>query len=301
MGKLWIEIKATGPLDRKDKAVEALINTGSPSVLEEDVYGAPAQKAHLKAYLVGADSGPRLKNLKKGLRAIGWGLSTGPYKDIDWSFKWRAGIKTVRLCRGAKTLIVKPTWRRIKKRKGDVVVEIDPGMAFGTGGHATTRTCLKAVFSTIEGPGRGGRGFFKKGMLDFGTGSGILAIAGKKLGIKDVLAMDNDPVALKVARKNAALNNASIEFSRKGPGKIKKEFSIVAANIVSRELIRLSGQLSGVVSENGRLILSGILRHELNDVAEAYGPQAGLKLLKTYFSGEWATPVFIKQSTKGAR
>ncbi|MEK6532218.1 MAG: 50S ribosomal protein L11 methyltransferase [Deltaproteobacteria bacterium] len=298
MGKLWIEIKATGPLDWKDKAVEILINRGSPSVLEEYVYGASEGRARLKAYLCDADSGPILKDLKKDLRAIGWGLSTGLYRDIDWSFKWRAGIKTVRLCIGGKTLVIKPTWRRIRKSPGAKIIEIDPGMAFGTGGHATTRTCLKALFSIIHGRGSGP---FKKGMLDLGTGSGILAIAAKKLGIKEVVAIDIDPVALKVARKNAALNNASIKFSVKWPGRLRREFSIAVANIVSPELIRLSVPLSGVVAENGYLILSGILRHELKDVVAAYGQGRCLKLLKVHFSGEWATPVFIKQPTKEAR
>ncbi len=297
MGNLWTEIKATGPLDRTYDAGLVLVNAGSPSVLEEDDCGH-AEKAYLKAYLVGAASGPKLKNLKKDLKAIGWSLSTGLYKDIDWSFKWRAGIKTVRVGGEGKTLVIKPTWRGIKKKKGDIIVEIDPGMAFGTGAHATTRNCLKALFSIIEGHKRG---FLSIGMLDFGTGSGILAISAEKLGIKHVLAVDNDPVALKVARKNASLNNASIEFSGKGADKIKKEFSIVAANIIARELIGLSGNLKRVVSENGYLILSGILRNELKDVVSAYTERGSFKLLKTYFSGEWATPVFIRQSTKGAR
>lgn len=305
----WIEIKARGKSAARDEAASLLIKAGSPGVLEEerpalvvntllshstweaDAFPEetrPAAKtATLTAYLRAQDG---LKNIEKELKKIGWSFTASPYKDKDWSIKWKAGIKPVRVGFKNGDLIVKPPWRKAGKRPGDVVVNIDPGMAFGTGSHQTTRMCLKAIAALLTS------GKFlprSSRLLDVGTGSGVLAIAAKKLRVKKAAGIDIDPVALKAARKNARLNKADIIISAKPVEDIKGLFSIIAANILAGDLKRLSKALKDKTAPGGALILSGILREEADSVSDVF-TGIGLKPYKRYNQGEWAALVFVR-------
>lgn len=310
MTKEWIEIKAAGPRAGKDAATVALIEAGSPGVEElEDKPSAvgtlvsyslwegevPAftesasPEAVLKAYLPQKDAG-LIRGLDERLTALGWTLATSDYKDRDWSLSWRSSIKTVKVtCKGV-SVIVKPTWKTIKKKKGDILIEIDPGMAFGTGGHATTRMCLKAVTTLLLGSDRKR---LLAGMLDVGTGTGLLAIAAKKLGAKKSVGTEIDPVAAKVARKNARMNKAVVVMTLQSLEKIRGRFPLVVANILAGDLIRMSADLSAKVSDNGFLILSGILVHEMETVKNAFRSR-GLQDFRDYTSGEWAATILKK-------
>ncbi len=310
MIKEWIEIKAAGPRSGKDAATLALIEAGSPGVEEiEDRPSAvgtlvsyslwegelPAftesasPDAVLKAYLPQKDAG-LVRQLDERLRDLGWTLATSDYKDRDWSHSWRASIKTVKVtCKGV-SVIVKPTWKTVTKKKGDILIEIDPGMAFGTGGHATTRMCLKAVTTLLLGSDRKR---LLSGMLDVGTGTGLLAIAAKKLGVKKAVGTEIDPVAAMVARKNARMNKAVVLMTLKPLEKIRGSFPLVAANILAGDLMRMSTDLSAKVADNGFLILSGILVHERETVKNAFKAH-GFKEFKDYTSGEWAATIIKK-------
>jgi ribosomal protein L11 methyltransferase len=321
----WIEITATGPRKKGEEATAVLIGAGSPGVLEVDggtsavgkllshsAWGpkepgyepgvepgaqagkdAPlSPKASFKAYLP-ADKPEKIEPLRKDLKRLGWSFSTEFFKDRDWSVKWRTGLKPVHVTSGGSSIIIKPTWCAAAKRPGDIVIEIDPGMAFGTGSHATTKMCLKAIKALLDS---------KKGLrtslLDVGTGTGVLAIAAKKLKVKKAVGTDIDAVALKVARKNLRLNRAAVTLSARPVEKVPGLFSIVVANILAGELIRLSPALFSKVMPGGALVLSGILKEEAGRVKEAFCA-TGLRHSKTYLAGEWAALVFSKPARVG--
>lgn len=299
--KLWIEILALGPRARGDEAIGALIAAGSPGVEEvetgplpetllshttwtitDEIGGEQSQDLKLKAFIPVHERG-RLALLDSVLKTIGWSLKTALYRDQDWSIKWRSSIKPVRVSYKGNSLVVRPTWKEVPKRPGDIIVKIDPGMAFGTGSHATTRMCLAAFLYLA-------RNNKISSFLDVGTGSGVLAIAAKKLRVKKAVAIDIDPIALKIARKNALLNRAAVTISKRPVEGVRGAFSVVTANILAGELKRLACPITARVEAGGFLVLSGILSGEAEVVQAAYLP-LGFKPFKRYSIGEWAALV----------
>lgn len=305
----WMEIRATGPCESKEEAALLLIRAGSPGVLEEAGPGgtevgrlvqfsrwgdetAQDSCAHgaisYRAYIDGP-SASGMEGLEAGLRSIGWDITLkSPYKDRDWTKLWMAGIRPVRVASGTTSIVVRPTWERAKARRGDTVVEIDPGMAFGTGSHATTKMCLRAILNILKGWRGRGR---PASILDIGTGTGVLAIAARKLGIERAVGTEIDPVALRVARKNARRNGVALTLTGRPVAQVRGSFDIVVANILAGSLIGLSADISAKVGIGGFLILSGILREEADKVRSAYAP-LGLTPRRSYLSGEWAALVF---------
>lgn len=176
-----------------------------------------------------------------------------PFIDRGWERRWKLFFKPLRVGR----LVVKPTWRRYKLKPEDVVIHLDPGMAFGTGGHATTMGCLTALEQLIQGGER---------VLDLGTGSGILAMAAKKLGAQEVLALDIDPLACQVARENLVKNGIEegIKVQEGGIEKAEGFFDLILANLHTEVLLELLSEFKTRLTPRGHLILSGIL--------EAKGP-----------------------------
>lgn len=307
--KNWIELRATGPRANKDAAALVLVEAGSPGVIEEEKTCPRVGKLEaysnwdgelpsfeesnssspvLVAYLR-PSRGAALEGLKENLSRLGWSFTTGAYKDQDWSVKWKARLKPVKVTYKGRSVIVKPTWKKARRKRGDVVIDIDPGMAFGTGGHATTRMCLKAIVSLVLGKG------VKGGLLDVGTGTGVLAIAAKKLGVKKAVGAEIDPVAVKVARKNARLNNAAVTVTGSPLEKLKQRFPIVVANILAGDLIRMSADLKKKTGDGGYLVLSGILGQERQRVKEAF-TSIGFKPYKDYSSKEWAAIILRKET-----
>ena len=185
-------------------------------------------------------------------------------------------------------IVVKPTWEPFEAREGDIVIEIDPGMAFGTGTHPTTRGCLRLIEDVVS---RGGI----ETMLDVGTGSGIFAIAAARLGVARTIAIDLDSSALKVAEENIALNKveAQVRVAKIKVDIIYVMFHLVVANIIAEELVRLSRQLSDRVAPGGHLILSGIITEKADMVKDAF---QGLSLEKELMEGEWVSLLYKKAS-----
>lgn len=309
MADKWLEIKAAGPRESKDLAAALLIEAGSPGVMEEDdgaitgrlvsfstweeedtsePYGL-SPVATLKAYF-SADSEEELARLQKDLSRIGWTAGSAPFKDRDWTEKWKTGLKPIRVSGGGASVLVRPSWSKAASRPGDTAIELDPGMAFGTGGHETTRMCIKAMLRLLTDKRFKGR---FPSMLDVGTGTGVLAIAAVKLGVTRAVGTDIDQVALKVARKNAAANGVKMTFSGLTPSKVRGVFPLIAANILAGELTRLAPELSGKLEDGGFLILSGILVEEGESVESVYRAE-GLKIFKRYIAGEWTALVFTK-------
>ena len=177
-------------------------------------------------------------------------VSISEVPNQDWMQKWKEGFEAIEV---GERLVIAPSWKIPANRDTRKVIQIDPGMAFGTGTHETTRLCLEA----IERHWRGGS------LLDVGTGTGILAIAAAVLAPGSrVVAIDVDPQAVEVARENIAINNVSraIELQVGQPGDLAaEEFEMVVANLTAEVIIDLIEDLDGCVAPSGRMILSGIL------------------------------------------
>ena len=204
--------------------------------------------------------------------------------DVDWIAKSLEGLKPVR----AGRFVVHGSHDRGTARAGEIGIEIDAGQAFGTGHHGTTAGCLEVIFNVM-------RARKVKRVLDLGTGSGVLAIAARKLAPARVLATDIDPIATRVARENVRLNGIasgitletapgfhSTAFGRHGP------FDLIIANILARPLMRMAPQLAAQLAPNGDVVLSGILASQRWKVIAAYNG-AGLRHVRTIWREGWVT------------
>jgi len=230
-----------------------------------------------------------LLDLRLTLKAAGL-LSESPgvsmrreIRDPGWSTMWTRRFKPLRI---GQRLEIAPPWD-VDGDGGRLRIIINPGRAFGTGHHGTTRGVLR----TIERLTKSRR--FQSG-LDVGTGSGILALAMKKLGVQRVCAIDVDRVAITSARENARLNQMAgkVDFSRRPLSTLKRRFDLITANILSSTLIEIGTQLVGRLKRHGVLIVSGILRREMSAVTASY--ERHLSRLSSSVDRGWATLVFQK-------
>ncbi len=197
--------------------------------------------------------------------------------DEDWSENWKKYYKPFRI---GTHLVVKPTWEPYAPEPDDLMIELDPGMAFGTGTHETTNMCMQLLEKHLSDGMR---------VMDVGTGSGILAIAAAKLGAKDVLAIDIDPDAVKVARENVVLNKADGRVRVVKGDLVKGEAmpcELAVANIVADAICMLAGPLTRHLVRGGLLICSGIIREREQDVLAA-AKAAGYQVADRLEKGEW--------------
>ncbi|NLI20520.1 MAG: 50S ribosomal protein L11 methyltransferase [Clostridiales bacterium] len=204
-------------------------------------------------------------------------LELADVADEDWAENWKQYYKPFRV---GSRLVVKPSWEPYAAREGDVVVELDPGMAFGTGTHETTHMCLELLEKHLK-PGMR--------VMDVGTGSGILAIAAAKLGAPEVLAVDIDPNAVRVATENVAKNNAAPQVRVVRGDLVNGETlpcELAVANIVADAICMLAGPLTRHLVPGGLLVCSGIIREREADVATA-AQQAGYRTVERMGQGEW--------------
>lgn len=197
--------------------------------------------------------------------------------DEDWSENWKKYYKPFRI---GSHLVVKPTWEPYEAQEGDQIIELDPGMAFGTGTHETTHMCMQLLEKHLR-PGMR--------VMDVGTGSGILAIAAARLGAREVLAIDIDPNAVKVAKENVALNHVEPQVRVVVGDLCKSEAmpcDLAVANIVADAICMLAGPLTRHLQKGRLLICSGIIREREQDVRDA-AAQAGYTLFDRIEMGEW--------------
>ena len=200
----------------------------------------------------------------------------------DWAHAWKQYFKPQLI---GRRFVVKPSWEDFQPEPDQLVIELDPGMAFGTGLHATTRVCLKALEDL---PVRGSR------VADVGTGSGILALGAYLLGAISVIATDNDPVAVKVSLDNLIRNHVgkgiSVQLSESPPS---GPFDIVVANILPDVIIGMAHGLIASVVPGGTLVTSGIIHERRQDVINAL-TAGGTELLSSPDEGEWCAVIVRK-------
>ncbi|MEI8701628.1 50S ribosomal protein L11 methyltransferase [Mesorhizobium sp. ISC15] len=225
----------------------------------------------------------RVEEVLAGL-ALSRPIAREPVPDIDWVTRSLEGLKPVR----AGRFFVHGAHDRRKRHSGELAIEIEAGLAFGTGHHGTTAGCLETLEQVV-------RREHPRNALDLGTGSAVLAIAVAKLAHIPVLATDIDPVAIKVAAANARLNHvtALVEtatapgfhhpiFAARGP------FDLIVANILARPLMRLAPEMAGHVTLGGSIVLSGILDRQRDAVISAYVGQR-FRHVRTLHREGWVT------------
>lgn len=201
----------------------------------------------------------------------------------DWANSWKQYYKPVRI---GRRLIVVPTWEKYDAIPGDVVISMDPGMAFGTGTHETTRLCASLLEDMMK-PG--------DAVLDIGTGSGILAVCASKLGAACVTATDIDPVAVRVARENIAENgcgNVTCTVSDLLKA-VEGKYDFICANIVADIVVRLAPNVPRVMKDGGLIAVSGIIDTQRDRVADAL-TAAGLTLRAVRTENDWVAMLFGK-------
>ncbi len=244
--------------------VRAYLPVLAPHAVRDAVARAERELGHLQAF---------------GLRPIG-DLSARLVHEADWANAWKAHFPVQRI---GERIVIRPTWRRHRRQPGDVVLALDPGMAFGTGLHPTTRLCLAAVESLGD---RGALGGAR--VLDVGSGSGILSIAAGLLGAASVLALDVDPIAVEATGANARRNRlARVVRAREGSAPSGEgPFDIVLANLIASLLVSLADGLVADLRPGGTLLASGIFANREAEVAAAFESR-GLSIARRWTEGDW--------------
>lgn len=200
--------------------------------------------------------------------------------DVDWKDKWKENFKPTRI---TERLTVKPTWEEYSPKESELVIEIDPGMAFGTGTHETTSLCMKLMEKYLGEDAAG------KSVLDIGCGSGILSIGAALLGSSDVLGVEIDEDAVRVASENILLNNVSDRASAvRGDLTEGIDFKadIILANLMADLVMKLAEDAAGHLKNGGIFISSGILTEKRDVVVEAI-KNAGFDIVEVAEDGEW--------------
>jgi len=278
--RIWHQVTLGVAPDMEDALSDFLTTlTGRGVCLREDqcrtLIDAFLEPGMNEEYLLHIDR--HLEDLvRMDLLPVGSRYEVMELPEEDWMAVFRAQHTPVRV---SDRLVIRPTWC---EPTGHREIVLDPGMAFGTGSHFTTRMCLVLLDEMIgdRPPGR---------MFDLGTGSGILAIAGAFLGIGDILAVDIDPVAVEVASLNVSSNAVDDRVTVAGGSVEAAEglYDIITANLSASVLERLAPEITGHLAPGGSLIISGILEEEQAGVAEAF-TRCGLRVEKILKEKVWA-------------
>ena len=304
---LWSQVKVTCNVKDIDN-VSAVMSMLENSIQIEDysdletglktVYGDLIDKSILEADKNIAACSiyvPEERNLQEYLTYITTRLSDLGivYKteilgcdEEEWSTAWKKYYKPTRV---GERIVVVPSWEQYDEKDGDVIIDMDPGMAFGTGTHETTRLCASLLEKNVK------NGDY---MLDVGSGSGILAIIAKKLGAAYCAGCDIDEVAVRTEKENAVRNNCDIDFYKSDlldsvSLHDDRLYDIVTANIVADIIIRMSGDIGKFIRTNGLIVVSGIIVEREKEVDDAMIAGGFSKVSAEYENG-WCACLFSK-------
>lgn len=217
-------------------------------------------------------------------------ITTRIVQEEDWANSWKRYFKPLKI---GRRLVVRPTWEEYSPGEGEIVLDLDPGMAFGTGGHVTT-AMMAAFLEKYLRPGNS--------VIDVGTGTGILAMFSSRLGAASVLALDNDDVAVKVARENIKQNGLSAGIRVKKNdllSGIGEKAELIAANIIADIIIKLFPQAKQCLEKNGLLLVSGIIRERKAEVCQA-AFSWGFELFEEKEEKDWVAQVWRLKGGEGA-
>lgn len=255
--------------------------------IEEEIFVNGYEGAIIKAYISEEDNVlSKIEKIRESVNNLSdFGLDIGEMvlevyevNQQDWENEWKKYYKPVKV---SDSIVIKPTWEEYDAALNETVIELDPGMAFGTGTHETTAMCIRALEKYITS---------NDTVLDIGCGSGILTIAAAKLGADRVIGVDLDPVAVKVSKENILLNSMSA-FTEIRHGNLMEVVSekadIVVANIIADIIIPLSADVPSFLNKEGIFISSGIIKSRIDEVEKAIA-ENGLEILEVNIDGEWA-------------
>jgi ribosomal protein L11 methyltransferase len=253
---------------------------------EVKVDPAQADKVTVKAYLaVGNNLQGKIEDLKHAIKNLKLynlpncfvELSFSTVEDEDWATSWKAYYKPEKV---GSRVVIKPTWEEYTPESGDLVVELDPGMAFGTGTHPTTVMCILALEENIKGGEK---------VFDVGTGSGVLAIVAAMLGAADITAVDLDETAVRVAAENVEYNDVSDRIRvREGNllDVVEGKANVVVANIIADIIIMACPDVYVALEPEGLFIASGIIEERFEEVKTAL-EVAGFKIATSTHQEGW--------------
>lgn len=299
MDNNWIELSINTTTVVGEIIADFLVELGSKGVVlgEWDPEQELSQYTKVKAYF--PEEIPNITEITekiidklasyKGLDInIGAGeILTKVIKEEDWANSWKQYFHVLRV---GEKLVIKPLWEEYDPKEGDLVINIDPGMAFGTGAHPSTQLCMEEIeriFSSQE---------FDRdtyNILDLGTGSGILAITLNLLGYKKITAVDIDPVAVKASKENFAMNNMNIDLFQGVLDDCNEQYDFIAGNILAEIIESLAVGISQKLKKGGLFMGSGIINHKEKDVIKSL-TDAGLTFIDKKYQGDWVLVNFKK-------
>ena len=204
-------------------------------------------------------------------------VSLSNVNESDWANEWKKYYKPTKI---GQKIVVKPTWEEYEAKEGDLIIELDPGMAFGTGTHETTSMCIQQLEKYVKQDSK---------VFDIGCGSGILAIAAAKLGANDVLAVDLDEVAVKVSKENIELNKVEDKVKALHGNLmevVSDKADIVVANIIADIIKILAKDIKNFMKDDAVFISSGIIHAKVDEV-KASLEENGLEIIEVQSLGEW--------------
>ncbi len=309
----WIEITVKTATEGADMVAQAFYEVGVTGVVIEDpmdielaqeeertwdyidegILANMSEDVLVKAYISNdASFADKYASIKERIGQLGqqsYGLEMGTLEiDIttlneeDWANNWKQYYKPIKV---SDRVVIKPSWEPLPATEtGEVVLEMDPGMAFGTGTHETTTLCIDAIDRYIQ---KGAE------VADIGCGTGVLGITAILLGAEKATAVDVDSNAVRITKENARRNRVedqleAIHGNLLDP--IKGQFDMIIANIIADVIIQLTDSISNYLKPNGLFIASGIIQERLTDVVEAM-KAVGLEAVDTNTKGEWAMVV----------
>lgn len=269
--------------DRADLLLELLdADSFTPTTWQDIETG----ETRLDVFLENADEADGVEAAIRDAAALA-GLEVSPTRGTlpadDWMNAWKRFFHIEHV---SERVTIRPSWEPYEAKPGECVITLDPGMSFGTGRHPTTAACLRLLDAVAHGD-------MARPVLDCGCGSGILAIAARKLGFAHVSGFDLDPDAVRVARENAALNGVAIHFEPRDLVNNLDTGAVVLANILGPVLIRYAAEVACAVQPGGTLIASGILDSLYPEVKKAFETQ-GLREDRNILIGEWRSGAFVK-------
>ena len=301
----WVQIKVTVKLDRLDDTVAVMnmvsnylqiedysdidLKTCYGDLIDESILNADKTVASVLVYLsVDGSTNDTLAFLRERFSelSIDANITVSGVNEEDWANSWKEYYKPIKI--GEKIVIV-PAWEKYTQQEGEIIVRMDPGMAFGTGTHETTRLVIRLLEKYIKNGMR---------VADVGCGSGILAICASKLGAKECKAYDIDPVAVKVANENikdSGQSNVTCEVSDLLRQVDKsKPYDVICANIVADIIIRMMPDVGAFMNNDSVILASGIIIERSEDVISAFDTH-GFKVVERIDENGWCALAVMKK------
>ncbi|MBI5649869.1 MAG: 50S ribosomal protein L11 methyltransferase [Chloroflexi bacterium] len=306
----WIELSIATDAEGAEAAA-ALLNefVSGGAVIEETLIAEtgepidPARAFTVRAFF-SSDNRDQVARAETAL----WHLSqlramttpqTRELAEEDWAEAWKKHYTILHI---GKHLVIKPSWLEYSARADDVVIELDPGMAFGTGLHPTTRMCMAALEEQMAHPSTALRSAQDAAwtMLDVGCGSGILSITAAKLGARKIRALDLDAIAVETTARNVAINRADsivrVEHRSIDADRDCNQFDLVCINILAEIICELAPTVASALRAGGIVIASGILDFKAADVRDAFA-EFGIDVIEKKQEEDWVTLIGVKNNS----